>query len=110
MWGWGRLRELPQVNYHESSEEEDYEEGLNFNNISPTKAPLPTREASPVLLAHPTLNDNVDEELEEVVYKLGDIQQVEEEIEELAELLDQTDTKVGTAISKADKNIEVDSD
>ena len=103
------MRELPQVNYHESSEEE-YEEGLNFNDISPTKAPVTTREGSPVILAHPTLADNVDEELEEVVYKLGDIQQVEEEIEELAELLDQTDTKVGTAISKADKNIEVDSD
>ena len=57
------------VNYAESDEDEE-----NFNLpadafASPLQSPIrpvPTREGSPVLLAHPTLNDNVDEVLEEV--------------------------------------------
>ena len=107
MWGWGRpKRDLPPVNYTESSEEEDFEDGLDFNRAisreaSPTRnsipqAPLPTREGSPVLLAHPTLNDNVDDLLEELTYKLHDHQQVLEEVDELTDLLKETDTSLGT--------------
>ena len=64
MWGWGRLRELPQVNYNESSSSDDE---LNlpadaFNSpLNSPQQPVHTREGSPQLLAHPTLNDNVDE-------------------------------------------------
>ena len=97
MWGWpGRLRqELPPVNYAEDtdSEEENFEDGLNFELASP-RVPVHTREGSPQLLAHPTLADNVDEVLEEVTYHLHDHQQVEEEIDELTDLLQDTDTKV----------------
>ena len=98
MWGWGRpKRDLPEVNYAESDSdsEEDYEEGLVFDSplVSPRR-PLQSRAASPVLLAVPTLGDNVDDELEEVAYKLGDIQQVEEEIEDLTDTLEDLNTKV----------------
>ena len=99
MWGWGRpKRDIPEVNYAESSEEEDFEDGLNFASPSTTpRQPVHTREGSPVILAHPTLNDNVDEVLEEVSIHLADHQQVEEEIEELTDLLEETE------ILKADK-------
>ena len=104
MWGWGRpRRDLPAVNYAESDDEEEFalpEEAFNSPLQSPVR-PVHTREASPVLLAHPTLNDNVDEVLEEVQYKLHDIAQVEEEIDELSDLLE--DTKVGDCDSKGDK-------
>ena len=52
-------RDIPRVNYNESSEED--EEPF----VSPQR-PFPTREGSPVELAVPTLNDNVDEELDQV--------------------------------------------
>ena len=109
MWGWGRpKRDIPQVNYAESSEEEEnFEDGLTFNSplISPQR-PLPTREGSPVELAHPTLNDNVDETLEEVTYHLHDINQVKEDIDELADLLEDTNTKVGGDIVKVEEVLE----
>ena len=78
MWGWGRpKRDILQVNYAESSDEEDnFEDGLVFNSplVSPRR-PLPTREGSPVGIVEggPTLADNVDDELEEVQGKLRDI-------------------------------------
>ena len=64
MWGWGRpRRNLPEVNYadYSSEEENDFESPL----VSPRR-PVNTRQGSPVELAIPTLNDNVDEELEAV--------------------------------------------
>ena len=82
------------MNYAESDEDElSLPENAFDDLVSPTR-PVHTRAASPVLLAHPTLNDNVDEVLEEVTYKLHDIAQVEEEIEELTDILEDTDTKV----------------
>ena len=61
MWSWNRpKRNITAVNYAESSEDE-YESPV----VSPAR-PQNTRAASPVLLAVPTLNDNVDEELEQV--------------------------------------------
>ena len=94
MWPFGGRprRDLPPVNYSEnSSEDENFEDGLVFNSpLQSPQRPLPTREGSPVELAHPTLNDNVDEVLEEVTYHLHDIQQVEEEIDELTDLLQDT--------------------
>ena len=102
MWGWGRpRRDLPAVNYAESEEEDSDKEDINLPDnafSSPLQSParpVVTRAASPVILAHPTLNDNVDEVLEEVQYKLHDIAQVEEEIEELTDLFEDTDTKLG---------------
>ena len=53
-------RDVPRPNYNESSEEEDEEPF-----VSPQR-PFPTREGSPVELAVPTLNDNVDEDLDQV--------------------------------------------
>ena len=80
MFGWGRpKRDIPQVNYTESSEEsgdENFEDGLEFNSplVSPRR-PLATRAGSPVdtVEGGPTLADNVDDELEEVQWKLRDI-------------------------------------
>ena len=51
-------RDVPQINYNESSEDED-----DFR--SPERPPV-TRAGSPQLLAIPQLNDNVDEDLEQV--------------------------------------------
>ena len=72
MWGWGRpRRNLPEVNYNESSEDEvdqDFESPL----VSPNR-PVNTRAGSPVELAVPTLADNVDEELEAVSQTLRNI-------------------------------------
>ena len=97
MWGWGRLRELPQINYNENSSSEDEDFNLPENAfkspVGSPKQPVHTREGSPVELFHPTLNDNVDEVLEEVSIHLGDIKQVEEEIEELSSILEET--KIG---------------
>ena len=93
---WGRpQRNIPPVNYAEDSEsEEDLESGLNFNSpLQSPQRPVHTRQASPQDLAHPTLADNVDEELEEVAWKLHDINQVEEEIEDLTDILISRDSK-----------------
>ena len=72
-----RLRSQTAVNYNEESEEEDLEEGLNFDNFeSPLESPsrpVHTREGSPQDLAHPTLNDNVDEELAQVRQTLQNV-------------------------------------
>ena len=107
MWGWGRpKRDLPEINYNESSEEEEenFQEGLNFESPlhTPPQRPLPTREGSPAgqVQGGPTLADNVDDELEEVAWHLHDIAVVREEAEELAELLQNADTKVGNDISE----------
>ena len=97
MWGWGRpKRDLPQIDYNESSDEDDFETGLNFRSpLQSPRRPLPTREGSPVLVeGGPTLADNVDDELEEVQYKLHDIATTREEIEEVTELLQTADTRV----------------
>ena len=102
MWGWGRLRELPTVNYAESSDEEvaeeDLQSGLNFHSpLQSPRRPQTTREGSPVgiVIGGPTLADNVDDELEEVQYKLHDIAVVREEVEEVTDLLNEVDTRVG---------------
>ena len=88
MFGWN-FRTLPKVNYAESdSSEEDLESGLNFDSpLQTPQTPLPTREGSPVdhVEGGPTLADNVDDTLEEVNYKLGDIAVVREEIEEITD-------------------------
>ena len=100
MWGWGRpRRDIPQVNYEESeeSEEENFADGLVFNSpLTSPQRPLHTREGSPVdtVEGGPTLADNVDDTLEEVQFKLHDIAVVREEIEEVTDLLEDTDTRV----------------
>ena len=60
-------RDLPRPNYNESSEDE-YDSPL----VSPARPP-PTRAGSPVELAVPTLNDNVDEDLEIVSQTLRNV-------------------------------------
>ena len=67
-WSGRPRRNLPQVNYNDSSEEDDYNSPL----VSPTRPP-PTRAGSPVELAVPTLNDNVDEELAAVSQTLSNV-------------------------------------
>ena len=107
-----RLRHnLPVINYAEEGSEEDLEEGLDFEDplghsplVSPRR-PVQTREGSPQILAHPTLNDNVDEDLEDVAWKLHDINQVEEEIDELTDLLVDTDTKVGDDVEEVGEEV-----
>ena len=98
MRGWGRpKRDLPEVDYNESSSSDD-DLALPANAFrSPLRSPqqpVHTREGSPQLLAHPTLCDNVDEVLEEVSVHLADHQQVLEEVEELTDLLEDINTKV----------------
>ena len=101
MWPFGGRprRDLPPVNYTESSSEsgeEDFEAGLAFGSpLQSPQRPLPTREGSPQLLHHPTLNDNVDEDLEEVQWKLHDIASVRDDVEELAVCLEDADLKLG---------------
>ena len=56
------------MNYNESSEEEDFNSPL----VSPSRPPV-TRAGSPVELAIPTLNDNVDEDLEAVRQTLNNV-------------------------------------
>ena len=68
MWNnyWLRSRrDLPQVN---DSSEDEYDSPL----VSPQRPP-PTRAGSPALLAVPTLNDNVDEDLEAVAQTLNNV-------------------------------------
>ena len=65
-WGGRPRRDLPAVNYNESSEEED----TPFQ--SPERPPV-SRAGSPPTLAVPQLNDNVDEELEQVKQTLINI-------------------------------------
>ena len=60
-------RNLPQVNYNEDSHDEDEE-----NFVSPGRPPV-TRAGSPVELAVPHLNDNVDEDLEKVNQTLRNV-------------------------------------
>ena len=67
-WSNRSRRDVPRPNYNESSEEDDYESPL----VSPSRPP-PTRAASPVELAVPTLADNVDEELEAVSQTLRNV-------------------------------------
>ena len=67
-WSGRARREVPQVNYNESSEEEDFNSPL----VSPSRPP-PTRAGSPALLAVPTLGDNVDEELAAVSQTLNNV-------------------------------------
>ena len=67
-WSGRSRRELPQVNYNESSEEEEFGSPIQ----SPTR-PVNTRQGSPVELAVPHLNDNVDEELEQVSRVLSNV-------------------------------------
>ena len=81
------------------SEEEDLESGLNFDSpLQSPQRPLPTREGSLVGLVKggPILADNVDGELEEVQWRLNDIAKVRAEVEDLTDLLGDTDTRVGT--------------
>ena len=61
MWPWpGRpKRDLPVVDYNEDSDEDEFRSPL-------PRVPTHTRAGSPVELAVPHLNDNVDEELAEV--------------------------------------------
>ena len=69
-----RLRNNPAVDYNEDIEEEDLEEGLDFDSPLPSpQRPVHTREGSPQELAHPTLNDNVDEELNQIRQTLQNI-------------------------------------
>ena len=56
------------MNHNESSEEEDFNSPL----VSPSRPPV-TRAGSPVELAIPTLNDNVDEDLEAVRQTLNNV-------------------------------------
>ena len=98
MWGWGRpKRDIPQVNYTESDSEEDFETGLSFDHLTSPQRPLTTRQGSPLnnVEGGPTLADNVDDLLEEAQYKLHDIAVVREELEELTDLLEVVDTRVG---------------
>ena len=68
-WSGRTRRELPQVNYNESSEEEE-----NFDSpLQSPNRPVNTRQGSPVELAVPHLNDNVDEELEQVSQALSNV-------------------------------------
>ena len=60
-------RDIPQVNYAESSTDDDEE-----HFVSPRR-PLQTKEGSPAELAVPTLNDNVDEELNQVRQALQNV-------------------------------------
>ena len=107
MWNWARpRRDLPEVNYNESSSsEEDLESGLNFDSPfrspqgqRPQGLPLPTRAGSPNLNTvegGPTLADNVDDILEEAQYKLHDIAETRAEVEEITDLLKHADTSLG---------------
>ena len=68
-WNGRPRRDLPQVNYNESSDEE---QTFDSPLVSPERPP-PTRAGSPALLAIPTLNDNVDEELQSVAQTLSNV-------------------------------------
>ena len=67
-WSGRPRRNVPQVNYNQSSDEDDFDSPLQ----SPQRPP-PTRAGSPVDLAVPTLGDNVDEELEAVSQTLSNV-------------------------------------
>ena len=102
MWPFGGRprRDLPPVDYNESeseAEEEDFEAGLAFSSpLQSPQRPLPTREGSPQQLQYPTLNDNVDEDLELVQWKLHDIASVQEDLEELTNVLEDANLKLET--------------
>ena len=109
MWGWGRpRRDLPPVNYAESDSDDPEDElalpADAFNTpLNSPQRPVNTREGSPQELAYPPLCDNVDEELEEVAVHLADIQQVEEDVEELSSLLEDTDIGLGSGTEKSEE-------
>ena len=68
-----RRENIPTVNYAEV-DEEDLEEGLNFDSpLTSPQRPVVTRAGSPATLAYPTLQDNVDEELNLVRQTLQNI-------------------------------------
>ena len=67
-WSGRSRREVPQVNYNESSGEEEFDSPL----VSPQRPPA-SRAGSPQPLAIPTLGDNVDEELEAVSQTLRNV-------------------------------------
>ena len=67
-WSGRPRRNIPQVNYNQSSDEDDFNSPL----VSPSRPP-PTRSGSPVELAVPTLCDNVDDELEAVSQTLRNV-------------------------------------
>ena len=89
------------MDYNEDTSEEsedNFEDGLDFTDAEVNLVPpLPTRQGSPLneVDGGPTLADNVDDTLEEVQWKLHDIAQVREEIEEVTDLLEDVDTRVG---------------
>ena len=67
-------RDVAPVNYNKDKSEEDLEEGFNFDSpLTSPRRPVHTREGSPQELAYPTLNDNVDEELDQVRQTLQNI-------------------------------------
>ena len=75
MWPWpGRpKRDIPQVNYTESSSEEDYEEGLNFNSpLQSPRRPHQSSSASPRALLQPD-PPPIDEVLQQVNVKLENL-------------------------------------
>ena len=67
-WGGRPRRNVPQVNYNQSSDDDDYDSPL----VSPTRPPV-TRAGSPAELAVPTLNDNVDDDLAAVSQTLRNV-------------------------------------
>ena len=66
-WGGRPRRDIPRVNYQDpgSDSEED--------NFASPRPPLPSRAGSPVELAVPQLNDNVDDELNQVSLVLKNV-------------------------------------
>ena len=67
-WSGRPKRNTPEVNYKEDSDSEE-----DFNSPLNSPPPVNTRQGSPVLLAIPQLNDNVDEDLEQVSQTLQNI-------------------------------------
>ena len=82
MWPWPNRpkRDIPQIDYNESSSEGDYEEGLNFNSPlqSPTR-PHQSVSVSPRTLLQPD-PPPVDEILQRVSVKLEDLDTSESEV------------------------------
>ena len=108
MWGWGRpKRDLPEINYNEDSSEEDLELPDNAFD-SPLQSPVRpvnTRAGSPVELSVPTLNDNVDEDLNQVQQTLRNLGHTplfrKGQPEDNAE-----DTIAGNIIGQADRELQ----
>ena len=97
MWPWpGRpKRDIPQVNYTESSSEEDYEEGLNFNSpLQSPRRPHQSASASPRALLQPDPLP-VDEVL----------QQVNDKLENLKDTSDSEEVLEGHIQASADNSV-----